>query len=151
MNKKSFFSYFYRSKNDNFQDDGLGYDDNDIENNNDNNNNNNDNANNATNNMSNKSNHDKSNDNELNNSNNSYNNNKIEYDEDKNIYGTLVMEVIDSGVGMLPDQTSRLFKEIVQFNPGELQVQCVCVSLCVCATIIFIIYYAFYPIYFLEI
>ena len=35
--------------------------------------------------------------------------------------GTLVLSVIDGGVGMDPNDLQRLFKEIVQFNPGELQ------------------------------
>jgi signal transduction histidine kinase len=38
--------------------------------------------------------------------------------------GYLVLEVIDSGVGMAPEDSKRLFKEIVQFNPSKLQVQC---------------------------
>ena len=38
-------------------------------------------------------------------------------------YGYLVLDIIDTGVGMLPEDSCRLFKEIIQFNPGELQVQ----------------------------
>jgi signal transduction histidine kinase len=38
-------------------------------------------------------------------------------------YGYLVLDVIDTGVGMVPEDSCRLFKEIIQFNPGELQVQ----------------------------
>lgn len=41
------------------------------------------------------------------------------YDE----FGYLVLDVIDTGVGMVPEDSCRLFKEIIQFNPGELQVQ----------------------------
>ena len=37
--------------------------------------------------------------------------------------GYLVLEVIDTGVGMAPEDSKRLFKEIVQFNPSKLQVQ----------------------------
>ena len=37
--------------------------------------------------------------------------------------GYLVVEVRDSGVGMAPEDSKRLFKEIVQFNPSELQVR----------------------------
>lgn len=40
-------------------------------------------------------------------------------DED---YGVLVLDVIDSGVGMAPEDSRRIFNEVVQFNPGELQV-----------------------------
>lgn len=36
--------------------------------------------------------------------------------------GFLILEVIDSGVGMAPEDSKRLFKEIVQFNPSKLQV-----------------------------
>lgn len=36
--------------------------------------------------------------------------------------GYLILEVIDSGVGMAPEDSKRLFKEIVQFNPSKLQV-----------------------------
>lgn len=36
--------------------------------------------------------------------------------------GYLVLEVIDSGVGMASEDSKRLFKEIVQFNPSKLQV-----------------------------
>lgn len=36
--------------------------------------------------------------------------------------GTLVLEVIDSGVGMAVEDSKRLFKEVIQFNPSELQV-----------------------------
>lgn len=39
-------------------------------------------------------------------------------DED---YGSLVLDVIDSGVGMAPEDSRRIFNEVVQFNPGELQ------------------------------
>ena len=44
------------------------------------------------------------------------------YDESKHVFGTLVVDVIDSGVGMASEETKRLFKEIIQFNPSELQV-----------------------------
>ena len=37
--------------------------------------------------------------------------------------GYLVVEVSDSGVGMAPEDSKRLFKEIVQFNPSKLQVR----------------------------
>ena len=37
--------------------------------------------------------------------------------------GTLVLEVIDSGVGMAVEDSKRLFKEVIQFNPSELQVR----------------------------
>lgn len=33
----------------------------------------------------------------------------------------LLIQVVDSGVGMRPEDSKRLFKEVVQFNPGELQ------------------------------
>ena len=36
--------------------------------------------------------------------------------------GALVLEVIDEGVGMAPDDYKKLFKSVVQFNPNELQV-----------------------------
>ena len=35
--------------------------------------------------------------------------------------GTLIVSVIDGGVGMAPEDSKRLFKEVVQFNPGKLQ------------------------------
>ena len=35
--------------------------------------------------------------------------------------GVLVINVIDEGVGIAPDNIKKLFKEIVQFNPGKLQ------------------------------
>jgi signal transduction histidine kinase len=41
--------------------------------------------------------------------------------------GFLILEVIDSGVGMAPEDSKRLFKEIVQFNPSKLQVSFVIV------------------------
>ena len=41
--------------------------------------------------------------------------------------GFLILEVIDSGVGMAPEDSKRLFKEIVQFNPSKLQVSLVTV------------------------
>ena len=47
---------------------------------------------------------------------------KAVYDQSKHIYGTLIIDIIDSGVGMALEESNRLFKEIVQFNPGELQV-----------------------------
>ena len=37
-------------------------------------------------------------------------------------YGALVIEIIDEGVGMAPEDYKKLFKSIVQFNPNELQV-----------------------------
>ena len=37
--------------------------------------------------------------------------------------GALILEIIDEGVGMEPDDYKKLFKSIVQFNPSELQVQ----------------------------
>ena len=40
-----------------------------------------------------------------------------------NVKGKLVIEVKDSGTGMLEEDFSRLFKEIVQFNPEVLQVR----------------------------
>ena len=51
--------------------------------------------------------------------------------EDNGDLGTLVLEVIDSGVGMAAEDSKRLFKEVIQFNPSELQV-CVwpCVRVC---------------------
>ena len=45
--------------------------------------------------------------------------------EDDGDLGTLVLEVIDSGVGMAAEDSKRLFKEVIQFNPSELQV-CLC-------------------------
>jgi signal transduction histidine kinase len=42
------------------------------------------------------------------------------YDDD---FGNLVLDVIDTGVGMVPEDSCRLFKEIIQFDPGELQVR----------------------------
>ena len=36
--------------------------------------------------------------------------------------GALVLEIIDEGVGMAPDDYKRLFKSVIQFNPNELQV-----------------------------
>ena len=50
-------------------------------------------------------------------------NDQIVYDQSKHIYGTLIIDIIDSGVGMALEDANRLFKEIVQFNPGELQVK----------------------------
>ena len=47
--------------------------------------------------------------------------------EDDGDLGTLVLEVIDSGVGMAVEDSKRLFKEVIQFNPSELQV-CLCFS-----------------------
>ena len=35
--------------------------------------------------------------------------------------GTLILSVIDGGVGMKPEDLQQLFKDIVQFNPGKLQ------------------------------
>ena len=35
--------------------------------------------------------------------------------------GTLIIDVIDSGVGIAEGDQDRLFKEIVQFNPSVLQ------------------------------
>jgi hypothetical protein len=35
--------------------------------------------------------------------------------------GALVVQVIDEGAGIAPENQAKLFKEIVQFNPGELQ------------------------------
>ena len=37
-------------------------------------------------------------------------------------YGALVLEIIDQGVGMTSEEYKLLFKDIVQFNPQELQV-----------------------------
>jgi signal transduction histidine kinase len=37
--------------------------------------------------------------------------------------GTLVLEVVDSGVGMAVEDSKRLFKEVIQFNPSDLQVR----------------------------
>ena len=37
-------------------------------------------------------------------------------------YGMLILDVIDSGAGMAPEDSKRLFNEVVQFNPGKLQV-----------------------------
>ena len=36
-------------------------------------------------------------------------------------YGMMVLEVIDEGVGMAVEDSTRLFKEVIQFNPSELQ------------------------------
>jgi signal transduction histidine kinase len=36
--------------------------------------------------------------------------------------GVVLIEVIDSGAGMAPEDQKRLFKEVIQFNPNELQV-----------------------------
>jgi signal transduction histidine kinase len=35
--------------------------------------------------------------------------------------GNLVIVITDTGAGMSEDQQSRLFKEIIQFNPEKLQ------------------------------
>ena len=43
-------------------------------------------------------------------------------DSSEKDYGCLVLDVIDLGVGMKLEESSRLFKEVIQFNPGELQV-----------------------------
>ena len=42
-------------------------------------------------------------------------------DHDRDAIGTLVVEVIDEGTGIASENITRLFKEVVQFNPGELQ------------------------------
>ena len=42
--------------------------------------------------------------------------------DDPYVHGMLVMDVIDAGAGMAPEDSKRLFKEIIQFNPSELQV-----------------------------
>ena len=42
-------------------------------------------------------------------------------DTSEDCIGTLIISVIDSGVGMAPEDFQRLFNEIVQFNPGKLQ------------------------------
>jgi signal transduction histidine kinase len=52
------------------------------------------------------------------------NSNNSSYSGSSSSSGYLVLEVIDSGVGMAPEDSKRLFKEIVQFNPSKLQVQC---------------------------
>ena len=36
-------------------------------------------------------------------------------------YGTLVIDVIDQGAGISPENQKRLFNEVVQFNPEKLQ------------------------------
>ena len=41
-------------------------------------------------------------------------------------FGALILEIIDEGVGMMAEEYNLLFKDIVQFNPNELQV----ISLC---------------------
>ena len=42
-------------------------------------------------------------------------------DETRSAIGTLIIDVIDSGVGIAAGDQERLFKEIVQFNPSVLQ------------------------------
>ena len=37
-------------------------------------------------------------------------------------FGALILEIIDEGVGMMAEEYNLLFKDIVQFNPNELQV-----------------------------
>ena len=54
---------------------------------------------------------------------NNNNNNNIISTSTVSEYGFLIVEVTDSGVGMAPEDSKRLFKEIVQFNPSKLQVK----------------------------
>ena len=68
-------------------------------------------------------NNDENNENNENNDEDNENNAEEEEEEGGADLGMLVVDVVDLGVGMRPEDTSRLFKEIIQFNPGELQVR----------------------------
>ena len=60
--------------------------------------------------------------------------------EDDVDLGTLILEVIDSGVGMAAEDSKRLFKEVIQFNPSELQVLFFCIYILISRVHIFIFY-----------
>ena len=46
-------------------------------------------------------------------------------------YDTLVLDVIDEGVGMVAEDSRRVFKDVIQFDPSQLQVLCCVIFLIV--------------------
>lgn len=54
-----------------------------------------------------------------------------------------MLEVIDAGVGMNPEDSKRIFKEVVQFNPSELQAgggSGIYMCICVCRYVSVVVY-----------